>query len=91
MGGVDMETIGAFSSQHAARLAHLTKRQIEYWDRSGVYSPSLATGRSRQPFGRIYSFRDIVALRTLAILRKDVLLQQLRALGSWLTANHDTP
>jgi uncharacterized protein (DUF433 family) len=86
-----VEIIGAFSTQDVARLAHLTKRQVEYWDRSGVYSPSLAIGRPRQPIGRIYSFRDVVALRTLAILRRDVSLQQLRTLGNWLTTNYETP
>ncbi len=89
--GVTVEIIGAFSTEQAARLAHLTKRQVEYWVRSDVYSPSLATGRPRQPFGRIYSFRDVVALRTLALLRRDVSLQQLRTLGRWLRQNYETP
>jgi uncharacterized protein (DUF433 family) len=89
--GGAVEVIGAFSTEHAARLAHLTKRQVEYWHRSDVYSPSLATGLLRQPFGRIYSFRDVVALRTLALLRRDVSLQQLRKLGQWLRQNYDTP
>jgi uncharacterized protein (DUF433 family) len=49
-------------------------------------------GRGR-PFGRIYSFRDVVGLRTIAILRNEhgVPLQELRKVGEWLSKIHETP
>ena len=37
-----------------------------------------------RPFGRVYSFRDVVGLRTLAKLRRKVSLQQLRNVAAWL-------
>lgn len=86
-----MPIIGAFTSEDVARLTGLSKRQIEYWDRTNVYSPSLAKGRGRQPYGRIYSFRDAVALRTLAKLRECVPLQQIRRVGEWLNEHYETP
>lgn len=89
--GIVVEVIGAFTSSSVARLARITKRQVEYWDRSGVYSPTLAKGRARQPYGRIYSFRDVVAIRTLAVLREKVSLQQLRAVGEHLRRRYDEP
>jgi uncharacterized protein (DUF433 family) len=39
----------------------------------------------------VYSFRDVVGLRALAQLRRQVPLQQLRKLGNWLKQHYETP
>lgn len=77
--------------EQAARLAGLSKRQVAYWDRTDVFSPSLLRTGEHAPYSRIYSFQDIVALRTLALLRRRVSLDKLRTLGQWLKQHYDHP
>ena len=72
--------IRAFSGDHAVRLTGLSMRQLRYWDDTGFFRPRYAAENRRSPYGRVYSFRDIVGLRTLSVLRKryEVPLQHLR-------------
>lgn len=77
--------------EQAARLSGLSKRQVAYWDQTGVFSPSLLRTGAHAPYSRIYSFQDIVALRTLALLRQRVSLDKLRTLGQWLKKHYDHP
>ena len=42
-----------------------------YWDKTGFFSPQYTSEDRRVPFSRIYSFKDVVGLRALAVLRKD--------------------
>lgn len=76
----DSNVIGAFSEEDAARLTGLSLAQLRGWDRTGFLQPSYAPDNRRQPYSRVYSFRDIVSLRVLAQLRKayGVPLQHLR-------------
>lgn len=82
---------GAFTMSQAARLSGLSQRQLAYWDNTEVFSPSLYRGGNQKPYGRIYSFHDIVALRTLAKLRRQFTLDRLRSLGWWLKQHYDHP
>jgi uncharacterized protein (DUF433 family) len=88
-----MAELAAFTADHVCRLTGLSARQLSYWDRTGFFPPTLLHEYSRRAFGRIYSFRDVVGLRTVAILRNTyrVPLQELRRVGAWLHAKHDTP
>ncbi|RSY90585.1 DUF433 domain-containing protein [Sphingomonas koreensis] len=72
--------ISAFSLEQAARLSGVTERQLTSWDRTGFFEPSLGFRDRSTPHSRIYSFDDIVSLRTLALLRNlhRVPLQELR-------------
>lgn len=81
---------GAFTTRQAARLSGLSQRQLQYWDETDVFAPSISRGAGR-PYNRIYSFQDLVALRTLAHLRKRVSLGRLRHLGTWLRQQYDHP
>jgi len=84
--------IVAFTSEHVRRLTGLSARQIRYWDDTGFFTPTLiGDSGHRRPFGRIYNFRDVVGLRTIAILRKRLPLQELRRVGEWLHSKHETP
>ena len=53
----------------------------------------MVDGYGKRAFSRIYSFRDLVGLRTIAILRKQykIPLQELRRVGEWLRFHHETP
>ena len=76
----------AFSADKVCALTTLTKRQLSYWDRTGFFSPEFdALG------AHVYSFRDVVGLRTIAQLRETVPLQELRKVGRWLREKHDRP
>ena len=72
--------IAAFSEDQAERLTGVTKAQLRYWDKTDFYRPSYAEDNRRVAFSRVYSFKDIVALRVLSALRNQysVSLQHLR-------------
>ncbi len=78
--------IRAFSADHVISLTGLSKRQLHYWDQIGFFSPQFASENRRVPYSRIYSFRDVVGLRALAVLRKEhrVSLQHLRNVAKTL-------
>lgn len=62
----------------ACRLSKITLDQLDRWERTGVF-------RREQAEGTLYSFRDVVGLRTLAVLReRGVSLQYLRRVGEWI-------
>ena len=88
-----MAELAAFTADHVCTLTGLSARQLRYWDETGFFSPTLLDEYKRRAFGRIYSFRDVVGLRTIAILRNvhRVPLQELRRVGAWLQDKHDTP
>lgn len=83
----------AFTTEHVCRLTGLSTRQVRYWDKTEFFSPALVDSHPRRAFSRIYSFRDVVGLRTIAILRNkhNVPLQELRKVGAWLKREHETP
>lgn len=78
--------IGAFSEADAARLSGLTIGQLRSWDRKGFVRPSYAEENRNLPYGRVYSFRDVVSLRVLRQLRNvhKVPLQHLRKVSETL-------
>lgn len=77
----------AFTEEQVGRLTNLSAAQLRYWDRTGFFSPDYAAGSRRSPFSRIYSFKNVVALRTLRMLRKEhnVPLQHLRKVAEELS------
>jgi uncharacterized protein (DUF433 family) len=79
--------IAAFGPDHVVELTGLSKGQLAYWDKTGFFSPEFGSEDRRDPFSRVYSFRDVVGLRTLAILRKlhRISLQRLRRFAERLS------
>src|SRR5690242_11229571 len=85
--GVDqMARILAFTGQQVERLIGLSERMLRYWEKTGVYAASYIDERPRIPYRRVYTFRDVVSLRTLALLRKHhrIKLNDLRRSGAFL-------
>jgi uncharacterized protein (DUF433 family) len=64
--------ISAFTEDHVAKLTGVSKRQLRYWDRDNFFTPSLAYEDRSRPYSRLYSFRDVVCLKILNVLRNDV-------------------
>lgn len=79
--------LAAFDEDYAARLSGVSKSQLRYWYRSGFFMPAHAE-EGRASFSRIYSFKDIVALRVLHALRNQfrVSLQHLREVSVKLSS-----
>lgn len=80
------QVIQAFSEDHVSRLTGLTAGQLRSWDRMGFFAPHYAYEDRSKAYSRIYSFKDVVGLRTIAVLKKDhkVSLQELRRVASEL-------
>lgn len=83
--------ISAFSLEQASRLAGLTTATLISWDKNDFFRPSLASENRRTPYSRIYSFEDLVALRTLAILRERVSMQHLKKAAEKLKEHAGKP
>jgi DNA-binding transcriptional MerR regulator/uncharacterized protein (DUF433 family) len=83
--------VAAFSEEQVERLTGLTKAQLRYWDRTGFFAPHFVDENRRRIFSRLYSFKDIVALRTLGMLRNEyhVPLQHLRKVAQKLSCLAD--
>jgi uncharacterized protein (DUF433 family) len=87
------DVIRAFSAEHVARLTELSQRQLRYWDETRFFRPRYASENRRSPHSRIYSFKDVVGLRTVSILRKEhrIPLQTLRKVARELSRYRDAP
>ena len=85
-----MSGIMAFTTPQVIRLTSLSDRMLRYWEATGVYTASHVDPRPGVPFRRIYSFRDVVSLRTLSLLRREhrVPLDELRRVGIHLRGAH---
>lgn len=67
-----------YNTQQACALVEATPRQVRYWDEKGLVKPSVrpAGGRGSR---RLYSYMDLLALKTVARFRElDLSLQRIR-------------
>ena len=64
----------AFPTALAVKLSGATSHQLSYWRRNGLLVPEAE--HEKRPY--LYSFRDVIALRTFVWLRVDHSLQQIR-------------
>ncbi len=68
-----------FTSHQACRLTGCTPRQLRYWDEVGLVTPSVQQTGGRPGVPRLYSFRDLVALRVVtSLLDGGMSLQRVR-------------
>ena len=79
--------VAAFSEDQVERIIGLTKRQLRYWAKTGFFSPSFVEKNQRLAYSRFYSFKDLVGLRSLEMLRVQnaVPLQHLRVVAEKLS------
>jgi DNA-binding transcriptional MerR regulator len=79
--------LAAFSEEDVHRVTGLSIGRLRYWARTGFFRPSFVEDDPRLPYSRFYSFRDVVALRTLEMLRlkNGVPLQHLRRVAEKLS------
>ncbi len=75
----------AFTADQATRLSGCTHHQLRYWDRVGLVSPSVQGSGGRPGVRRLYSFRDLVALRVVrSLLDNGMSLQRVRRAWDYL-------
>ncbi len=84
LAGIDEKT--GYQSAVAREAVGITYRQLDYWDRTGLVSPSIrgAKGSGSQ---RLYSFHDLLVLRVIKkLLDAGVSLGQVREAAKTLNA-----
>jgi uncharacterized protein (DUF433 family) len=88
-----MAPLLAFTTEHVHRLTGLSPRVLRYWEETGVFRATYVDEQPRRPYRRLYTFRDVVSLRTLAVLRREhrVGLDELRKVGAFLARHKDAP
>ncbi len=68
-----------FTADQASRLTGCTAHQLRYWDRVNLVKPSVQSTGGRPGVRRLYSFRDLVALRVIkSLLEGGMSLQRVR-------------
>jgi uncharacterized protein (DUF433 family) len=83
----DDNVIGAFSEEHASRISGVSIYQLRQWDKEGFFPAAYGSDQHHIPFGRLYSFRDLVSLQVLNDLRnnKKIPLGHLRKVSAKLS------
>ena len=78
----------AFTSHQPSRLTGCTPRQLRYWDQIGLVRPSIQRTGGRSGVPRLYSFRDLIALRVVqSLLAGGMSLQRVRRAFEYLRRN----
>lgn len=74
-----------FTAQQTSRFTGCTAHQLRYWDRIGLVKPSVQETGGRPGVRRLYSFRDLVALKVVkSLLDHGMSLQRVRRAYSYL-------
>jgi DNA-binding transcriptional MerR regulator len=79
-----------FTAHQAAKFTGCTSRQLRYWDQIGLVQPSVQSTGGRPGIPRLYSFRDLVALRVVkSLLDGGMSLQRVRRSWEFLNKRAD--
>lgn len=79
-----------FTAQQATRLTRCTPHQLRYWDKVQLVEPSLQRTGGRPGRRRLYSFRDLVALRVVkSLLDNGMSIQRVRRAWDYLRRTGD--
>jgi DNA-binding transcriptional MerR regulator len=89
-----MGTLGGaldgFTAQQASKLTACTSHQLRYWDKVNLVRPSLQRTEGRPGRRRLYSFRDLVALRVVkSLLDNGMSVQRVRRAWDYLRRTAD--
>ncbi|MBU1227377.1 MAG: MerR family transcriptional regulator [Actinobacteria bacterium] len=80
----------AFTAQQACQLTGCTPHQLRYWDRVDLLRPSIQSTGGRPGKRRLYSFRDLVALRVVkSLLDNGMSVQRVRRAWDYLRRTGD--
>ena len=77
-----------FTSLQASRFTGTTGNQLRYWDKIGLVKPGVQATGGRPGVRRVYSFRDLIALKVVkSLLDGGMSLQRVRRAYGWLREN----
>jgi DNA-binding transcriptional MerR regulator len=77
--------VEGFTVLQACRFTGCTTHQLRYWDQIGLVKPSIQSTGGRPGVRRLYSFRDLVALKVVrALLDGGMSLQRVRRAYKYL-------
>jgi len=77
-----------FTALQASRFTGTTGNQLRYWDKIGLVKPTVQTTGGRPGVRRLYSFRDLVALKVVkSLLDGGMSLQRVRRAYEYLRGN----
>ncbi len=77
-----------FTALQASRFTGSTGNQLRYWDKIGLVKPSVQATGGRPGVRRLYSFRDLVALKVVkSLLDGGMSLQRVRRAYEYLRGN----
>jgi uncharacterized protein (DUF433 family) len=85
--------IRTFGADQVQRITGLTRAQLNYWDETGFFQTEFAKDGRGDGYERVYSFKDVVSLRTLSVLRGTykVSLPHLREVAEKLADYSQSP
>lgn len=89
----DLDVVLALDIERLSSVVQVPESTLRYWEKTGVFQPSYVDPTPRTPNRRIYSFRDVVSLRALAELRRNlnIKLEDLREAGQYLSEFYEAP
>jgi DNA-binding transcriptional MerR regulator len=74
-----------FTAHQATKFTGCSPRQLRYWDQIGLVTPSVQRTGGRPGVPRLYSFRDLVALKVVrSLLDSGMSLQRVRRAWDYL-------
>jgi DNA-binding transcriptional MerR regulator len=77
----------SYSGKRAAEIVGITYRQLDYWARTDLVKPSLATARGSGS-RRLYSYRDLLELKVIkSLLDAGIKLESVRDVFRYLRDN----
>jgi DNA-binding transcriptional MerR regulator len=78
MGDVSATRVGGFSGPQVCGLVGISYRQLDYWARTGLLQPSVATAKGSGS-RRVYAYSDVLELKVIKqLLDAGVSLQSAR-------------
>jgi len=79
-----------FTAQQASRLTACSAHQLRYWDKVNLVTPTIQSTGGRPGRRRLYSFRDLVALRVVkSLLDNGMSVQRVRRAWDYLRRTAD--
>jgi DNA-binding transcriptional MerR regulator len=66
----NQSVIVAMTEDHVARVTGISVGQLRAWDKRGFFKPNFSYDNEHSAYRRIYSFKDVVGLKTIATLRE---------------------
>ncbi len=79
-----------FTAQQASKLTRCTPHQLRYWDKVELVQPTIQSTGGRPGRRRLYSFRDLVALRVVkSLLDNGMSVQRVRRAWDYLRRTAD--